>query len=206
MKTRKELIGDAQRARAKAEKSGYDQDYVAAGDAYDRARIATWQSIDPGTPGYDLPPSVRRGIADRAVSLGKIATRQKDEAKAIQRAREEGRRGVWAKRDVMKGLQPPTTVNVIDPNSGFTAVTKARFHGRGKAPKFAEKPEAWIGGQTLWGPYDVLRGETEGKLVVFKNDSFYQNDHDVTIALYKVKGYPYPIALWFSNRTGERVA
>lgn len=36
--------------------------------------------------------------------------------------------------------------------------------------------------------------------------SFYQTNDDVTQALYKVAGYRYPVAVWFDNKTGRRIA
>jgi hypothetical protein len=83
----------------------------------------------------------------------------------------------------------PDTINVLDRHGGFTAVTTKR-------------------GDTLWRPGRVLKGTTTGTLVPssVKRKSFYQTNNDVTKALYKVPGYRYPIAVWFDNKTSERIA
>ena len=86
-------------------------------------------------------------------------------------------------------MQPPETINVIDQHGGFTAITPyCKSFG------------------ALWRPGPVLKHGTIGKLQSFDEKSFWQNNNNVTQAIYKVKGYRYPVACWFDNETGERIA
>ena len=82
---------------------------------------------------------------------------------------------------------PPKQIDVIDNNDGFTAITTNRM-------------------DTLWRPKKVLKTNTIGILEGYNDHTFYQNNSDTTKAIYKVKGYRYPIALWFDNKTGKRIA
>ena len=105
--------------------------------------------------------------------------------------------GEWLKttgraaQRLLNGDRPPSPLNVLDNSGGFTAET--------------------IPGQTLWRAGTVLsRGRRAlspmGTLVGYNNRSFYQSNNDVTRASYKVKGYRYPIIVWFDNKTGLRIA
>ena len=91
-------------------------------------------------------------------------------------------------------MRPPDTLDVCDaPGAvrGFCAVTR---------------------GGTLWRHERVLTEgrrtagkPTTGTLFHFDEHSFFQLNDDVTEALYRVEGYPYVVALWFDNKTGERI-
>ncbi len=81
---------------------------------------------------------------------------------------------------------PPKATNVTDRHGGFTAITTKR-------------------GDTLWRPGKLLK-TSMGALVSYNQNSFYQSNNDVTMAIYKVRGYPYKVALWFDNKSGERIA
>ena len=89
-------------------------------------------------------------------------------------------------------MRPPESMNVIDSHGGFTAET----HGKN------------IGTCTLWRPGRVLKHGTIGTLISgsVNEHSFFQINDDVTRAAYKVKGYRYPVIVWFDNKTGERIA
>lgn len=84
-------------------------------------------------------------------------------------------------------MNPPRTLDVTDTNNGFTALMRS--------------------GDTLWRPIGVLRGKPPiGALADVVEDSFYQSNNNVTRATYKVRGYGYPILVWFDNITEERIA
>lgn len=84
-------------------------------------------------------------------------------------------------------MEPPKVLDdVRDRHGGFTAVTR-----RG----------------TLWRPGMVLEQYGyRATLESFDEDSWYQSDDDVTCATYRVKGYGYPIHVWYSNNDGHRIA
>lgn len=84
---------------------------------------------------------------------------------------------------------PPASINVIDAHGGFTAVTRGGLRGH-----------------TLWRPGRMLKKTTIGRLTQYDPKSFFQTNNDVTQALYKVAGYRYPVAVWFDNKTGRRIA
>lgn len=87
-------------------------------------------------------------------------------------------------------MQPPDTLNVLDQHGGFTCETTG--------PK--------SGTNTLWRPGHVLKASTLGTLQSFNERSFWQVNDDVTRAVYKVRGYRYPVICWFDNKTGTRIA
>lgn len=87
-------------------------------------------------------------------------------------------------------MKPPTTINVIDRHGGFTCETKGKNQGT----------------CTLWRPGLILKGKCIGTLQNYNERSFYQMNDDVTRAVYKVRGYRYPVILWFDNQTGARIA
>lgn len=119
---------------------------------------------------------------------------------------------------------PPEFERIIDRHGGFTIEsqmpsymrtshrhsglkTPGRFdmearqaaqqrHGMGRLPI----------GPTLWRPGHVLKGDTVGKLLGYDESSFYQTNNNVTIAIYRIPGYGYPILCWYDNATGERIA
>jgi hypothetical protein len=83
-------------------------------------------------------------------------------------------------------MKPPEKTNVLDKHNGFTAITTKN-------------------NDTLWRPGNILTHRI-GTLVSFDEHSFYQNNNDCTKAIYKVRGYRFPIVCWFDNTTGERIA
>jgi hypothetical protein len=125
---------------------------------------------------------------------------------------------------------PPEFESVIDRHGGFTIESQmpsymkrhtvfgktlkrlGRFDMVGRresltrALKGAQPARELPIGQTLWRPGALLKGDTVGRLLAFDEESFYQQNNDVTVALYRVPGYGYPIILWFDNKTGERIA
>ncbi len=121
-------------------------------------------------------------------------------------------------------MQPPQTLNVIDQNGGFTAITKSptyvkivRDNGIEReatmadyqptlVPQFVRWAKVSRENNTLWRPAQLLKGNNAGELQEFNEKSFYQTNNDVTKAIYKVKGYSNRIAVWFDNQTGERIA
>ncbi len=118
-------------------------------------------------------------------------------------------------------MRPPRTINVVDRHGGFTCESKMPYflkasgvrHGRPRGSRFNMKwrRDAVAGGKlpigdTLWRPGAVLRHGTTGTLVDYNESSFWQTNDDVTIAVYRVSGYGYPVLVWFDNKTGERIA
>lgn len=121
-------------------------------------------------------------------------------------------------------MKPPDDYNVLDRHGGFTAVTMIGLqHGHGiryshgpnisrfRASSSDDQREIMRGRyQTLWRTSWFLHladGQTPaGKLIGYDEQSFFQNNNDVTIAFYQVKGYQYIVACWFDNQTGERIA
>jgi hypothetical protein len=99
-------------------------------------------------------------------------------------------------------MKPPETLNVLDKHAGFTAATKIYRPDNLSGNLTGEE----LSLDTLWRPGWILRGGPDGTLVGWKGDSFYQLNNDVTIGLYKVKGYRYLIACWWDNLTGKRIA
>ncbi len=99
---------------------------------------------------------------------------------------------------------PPKSIGVLDAHGGFTAITTIAIHG-GRKRYPALIPGTDRHGDTLWRPGKVLE-KTTGELVEYNQRSFYQLNNDVTIAVYRVPGYSYPIAIWFDNTTGKRIA
>ena len=82
-------------------------------------------------------------------------------------------------------MKPPATIDVLDQHGGYTAITKSG---------------------TLWRPGKILKKTKIGMLVRYDEGSFYQNNNDVTRAVYKVPGYAYKVAIWFDNKTHRRIA
>ncbi len=99
-------------------------------------------------------------------------------------------------------MKPPQTINVLDRHDGFTAVTLSPTYEReGNGWR-----KVWRESNTVWRASKVLKRGTEGNLQEANESSFYQNNNNVTKALYKVPGYRFRIAIWFDNTTGERIA
>ena len=87
-------------------------------------------------------------------------------------------------------MTPPSSYNVLDKHSGFTAITYGKNMGE----------------STLWRPASVLKHGTIGQLVSYNENSFYQLNNNVTAAIYKVPHYRYSVICWFDNYTEERIA
>lgn len=79
---------------------------------------------------------------------------------------------------------PPETIDVIDKQGGFTRINMA--------------------GETMWRPKDMLR-LTQGKLIEYEPCSRYRENDNVTQAKYGVPFFPYPIVIWFDNKTKARI-
>jgi hypothetical protein len=85
-------------------------------------------------------------------------------------------------------MQVPQTINVLQPNFKFGYFT------------------ALINGNTLGrNTMSLIKRDWTGELISFNSNSFFQNNNNVTKALYKVKGYKYPVVIWFDNETGSRI-
>ena len=117
-------------------------------------------------------------------------------------------------------MTPPEEIDVIDRHGGFTAESKPPYYMKGvdrfdmearqaalqKALKGARAARELPIGNTLWRAGRLLKRGTTGTLLAFDKNSFYQNNNDVTVAIYRVPGYGYPVILWFDNGSGERIA
>lgn len=122
-------------------------------------------------------------------------------------------------------MLPPKELNVIDSHGGFTAITLAPTHVKIISDPIEGKREARLTDyrpklihpfvrwkkvmrerDTLWRPASLLKRGTIGTLQEYDEQSFYQNNNNVTKAIYKVAGYKYRVAVWFDNATGERIA
>jgi hypothetical protein len=119
---------------------------------------------------------------------------------------------------------PPREIDVLDGHAGYNVFTFARRYEQ--APG-AEESRAGGGrhtptkarlvrmsteeihrrGDTLWKPASAFAGKgPNGTLVSFWEQAFYQSNDHATLAIYNVRGYGPLIAVWFDNRTGERIA
>jgi hypothetical protein len=110
-------------------------------------------------------------------------------------------------------MLPPKTIDVLDEHGGFTAVTKLNNQVGPSLPLFKKlglKDQQYVlenhAFDTLWRPGLRLKQGSEGKLEGYIENSFYQLNEDVTLALYSVPGYHYLVACWFDNETEERIA
>ncbi len=101
---------------------------------------------------------------------------------------------------------PPHTMHVIDRHGGFTAMTKTGRGGELLYKRAEGQGQSSLAGDSLWRPGAVLKRGATGTLIDYARNSFYQNNNDVTVALYRVPGYRYPVAVWLDNKTGERIA
>ena len=108
--------------------------------------------------------------------------------------------------------RPPSQINVLDGHGGFTAVTQPGRHMSNMVPytsvheRDVDLVVESLHGSSLWRPGHVLKKSNYGTLLGFNEKSFYQTNNDVTKAIYKVPGYRYPVAVWFDNKTGRRIA
>ena len=122
-------------------------------------------------------------------------------------------------------MLPPKELNVIDSHGGFTAITRTRTAIKIVFDPIVGECEALPGdysptlnkpfvrwdsvmreSDTLWRPGTLLKKTTIGILDEYDERSFYQNNNNVTKAIYKVAGYRYRVAVWFDNETGRRIA
>jgi hypothetical protein len=112
-----------------------------------------------------------------------------------------------------KNFKPPTTIELgIGVAGEFTAESKPpyrvkkRWSMEDRISKHKGKVRLSIG-DTLWRPSHVIKKlPAKGKLVAYDTGSFYQTNNDVTVALYRVQGYGYPVVMWFDNKTGRQIA
>lgn len=118
-------------------------------------------------------------------------------------------------------MKPPSTLNVLDRHGGFTVESKPpmvawrpgildareryKLQGRWDLESRVQDGRLRMG-NSLWRPGDVLKKSTQGKLLVWDDKSFFQNNNDVTLAIYRVPGYAFPVMVWFDNATGKRIA
>ena len=110
---------------------------------------------------------------------------------------------------------PPARVAVIDRNGGFTMESKPPWY-EAKRFDFAQREHAartrldyrrFGVGDSLWRPGSVLKGQKPvGELLAYDPRSFYQTNNNVTLAVYRVRGYGYPVLIWFDNATRRRIA
>jgi hypothetical protein len=122
-------------------------------------------------------------------------------------------------------MRAPNTIDVLDQHGGFTAITTSPTYikiildpvvGEREATlsdyaptlihPFVRWDRVWQESNTLWRPGSLLRKGTIGTLVETRKHSFWQNNQNVTKAIYKVPGYRYRVAVWFDNNTGRRLA
>ena len=177
----------AKNLERRAEQSGDPQDWVAASTRYaDAAHIAHMWGIDADAPKADRDDAYKIGV-----ELNRRSTHCKDRSRDIISAQYSSQKEVWARRDVLTPTgAPPQRINVLDNHGGFSAETTPR--------------------NSLWRPGAVLEGygSTIGTLISSSTDtkSFYQQNDNVTLAKYRVRGYRYPIMVWFDNATGYRIA
>lgn len=121
-------------------------------------------------------------------------------------------------------MKPPKTINVLNGNDGFVAITKSPTyvkivmgsHGEREATPddytptlnkpFVRWQKVMKERDTVWRPANLLKKTTQGTLDEFNEQSFYQTNDNVTQAFYRVAGYKYRVVVWFDNKTGERIA
>lgn len=165
--------------------------------------------LEPPSRAAHGAPGTTEAERDYAAAILRLLRSDTPEATAewiAGEARTENRAGADPYRLMAPMVEgrPPRQVNVLDQLGGFTAVTGVtkRYLSLHKGDEAAATMRA----STLWRPGHVLTKTTIGNLVASDPRSFYQRNHDVTKAIYKLKGYRYPVAVWFDNATGERIA
>lgn len=119
------------------------------------------------------------------------------------------------------GFTPPNTINVLDRHGGFTIESKPpmvrwrpgiqdareRYKQQGRWDIASREDKGRLHmGDSLWRPGSLLKKSTQGDLLAWDDKSFYQTNNDVTLAVYRVPGYGYPVMVWFDNATGKRIA
>lgn len=103
-------------------------------------------------------------------------------------------------------MTPPNKIDVRDRHGGFTIET----FGRGQVAYLKQhgryRNRKRVHGDTLWRPRAVaVDANPIGTLVGYLETSFFQLNNDVTVAWYKIAGYPHECLVWFDNKTGKRV-
>lgn len=78
---------------------------------------------------------------------------------------------------------PPERIDLIDKQNGFTRIN--------------------MQGETMWRPKDMLR-LTTGKLIEYDENASHEGC-SVTQARYSAPFFPYPVVIWFNNKTKERI-
>jgi len=105
---------------------------------------------------------------------------------------------------------PPKTIDVMDRHGGFTALVPTLQYVKKFATNDGKGFIGWerkmVEGTTLWRPGSILKKGTIGELISYDEKSFFQLNDAATMALYRIKGYRYKVAVWFDNLTGERIA
>lgn len=112
-------------------------------------------------------------------------------------------------------MKPPETMDVRDRIGGFTI--KAPTIGYVKEYLTIPPTEtSWRWKRCMCNYNSLYRAPvivqrvckkgTVGTLESYDERSFYQNNNDVTLALYKIPGYRYRAMIWFNNKTEKRIA
>jgi len=105
----------------------------------------------------------------------------------------------------MSETRPPDEISVIK-DGGVTIESKPPWPIK---ERFNLEKRIYNGklriGDSLWRK---AAGKLHGtaKLWAYDTKSFWQTNNDVTVAIYRLKGYSYPILAWFDNKTGHRIA
>lgn len=133
-------------------------------------------------------------------------------------------------------MKLPETLNVLDSHGGFTAVTLSpvyvkvvqdssvtvatdklnagerleRYPGDYPDGKLVPHFIRWIKvireNSNVWRPGGLLKRGSIGTLTETRENSFYQNNNNVTQGFYRVPGYRFRVTIWFDNVTGDRIA
>jgi hypothetical protein len=82
---------------------------------------------------------------------------------------------------------PPKSLNVSDKHGGFCYLSRN-------------------GLDTVWRPARETSDLMTGERVDYDENSFYQNNNDVTRATYRLPRYGLRAVVWFDNATKERIA
>lgn len=111
-------------------------------------------------------------------------------------------------------MKPPDILsNILDDNNGATIISKFNFSkgptkGILKNLSYDDQKKVFNnhGFDTLWRPARVFKNDYEGVLIGVNENSFYQNNDNVTIGFYILYKFPYIVVCWFDNATGKRIA
>jgi hypothetical protein len=202
-------IALAREADRKAKATGHDQDYESASLAWARAAHASHLiGVEAGLPKATRDRGFRLGV-----KMNKFADERRKHAEQIRHEAYTQRKERWSSREKLANGKPPDAINVLDQHGGFTAVTMphswaAHLKSAYRAGQYLnlDPRRSSVNGNTVWRPASLLKKGTTGKLVDFATNGFYQMNDSVTVAVYKVPGYAHPVAVWFDNATGKRIA